>query len=481
MSNPSRKLVLLSACLSVAFCNCHKYEQASEVSAEPANIVAKIDDYIITKHELEQRLMQELRPDPYEQANQTEPVDTETVLLKIMAERAMIIEARKNGLVEDEMIKNSIRRFRERRLVSMLLQKQVQSKVVVTESEIKQKLKDDPTLDQTRARVLLEQEKTLPLLEEYYSQLLEKFNLQKVKANFSDATSIHQRLLLRPKQPRSQSWILTSQVRNELTQEEKNIVLATYEGGEISLKDWFDTLMEMAPPRRPRDLGTPAGVERLLDITVRMPIMVAESKLMGLDKDEDLISKVRELEDRRLLAKVQQEKTNNIKDPTEEQIVAYFNKHKEVFAKPESLEIDQIWCKEYQAAKKAKDELNAGKDFESVKQSYSLDTKAEPFNTYPGGEGIFWNDLWHGEPNDTIGPIKGFYQNEIKWRIVKILQKKPSKPIEYSSDINSNVKRNMMSEKREKVLAKYRTELLEKYPYKIYTARIKNIDPLNIP
>jgi hypothetical protein len=39
----------------------------------------------------------------------------------------------------------------------------------------------------------------------------------------------------------------------------------------------------------------------------------------------------------------------------------------------------------------------------------------------------------------------------------------------------------MSDEKRSSAFAKYRQELLEKYPHQIYADRIKNIDPLNIP
>jgi len=42
-------------------------------------------------------------------------------------------------------------------------------------------------------------------------------------------------------------------------------------------------------------------------------------------------------------------------------------------------------------------------------------------------------------------------------------------------------KERIVSEQRDALLAKYGSELLKKYPYKVYTEKIKDIDPLDIP
>jgi hypothetical protein len=77
--------------------------------------------------------------------------------------------------------------------------------------------------------------------------------------------------------------------------------------------------------------------------------------------------------------------------------------------------------------------------------------------------------------------MKGFYRNGIKWRVVKILGKKPGKVREYSKNMEEEVESRIRYERREAVIAKYRKELLEKYPFEIYPERIKDINPLNIP
>jgi len=451
-------------------------------AGQTPNIVGRIGDYVITKQELEKRLMMELRPRGYDSYNeQTEPVDAETLLKKMIAEYAMITEARKQGYLKDETLDALIKRYKDRRLANLLLQKQLAPKLTVTESEIQQKMKADPKLDRARAEAMLKNTKGRSLFEQYYRQIYQKFHVKKLSNNLLKAAQIHQRLLYSPKKPRKVGFIRTYQVKDEMTPEEKNIVLAEYDNGKVTLKDWFDTLCNMAPPGRPRDLNTPKGVEQLLERTLQMPLLVSEARSLGFNKDENLLKQVREYEDSRLLSKVESEKYKEVKEPTTDQTIIYYDKNKELFRTDRTLKIDLIWCEDLKTARKAKADLDSGKDFELVRQKYSLEKKGKPFNTYPSGEGFFWKDLWKGDPNDILGPIKGFYQNNVKWRIVKILEKKPGKVKGYSTDMERRVKERMLSEQREALLAQYSNELLKKYLYKIYTERIKEIDPLDIP
>lgn len=277
-----------------------------------------------------------------------------------------------------------------------------------------------------------------------------------------------------------------------MTAEEKKIVLATYDNGEVTLKDWFDTL-HLIPPRvrwqNWKDLNTIQGVERLLDDTMSTPILVAEAKSRGLDKDENYLKEATEQEDKILSNKIRSKIRKSVKEPTKEEIADYFNKHKEKFRTRDTLKIDQIWCQDLKTAEKVKDELKGGRDFKSVRGQYSLEKKGQPFNTSARKEGIFFGDLWEGEPDQIIGPVKGLYGEErgremkwrLKWRIVKIVEKKPGKMREYSSDLEREVKNRMQREEREAKTEEYRKELLEKYSYKIYAERLKSIDPLNIP
>lgn len=482
-------LVLLGLIIILSICCAEKERETTKTpdketkqkETEP-NVVAKIGDYTINKEELEIRLMRELRPNLYESGFKTEIPDANSVLMKMIAEKAMVMEAREQKFQEDETIQSVLKQFEDKKLVNLLLGNHLQGKINITDSEIDEKIKSDPKLDRERAKAMLTRDKSGELINQYYNELYKNFHVQKKTENFYTTAQIHQRLLLNPKEPRKAPFIRIKQLTNDLTPEEKNIVLATFDKGKITLKDWFDALCELSPPSRPRDLHTPQGVERLLDRALRMPIFVAEAKLYGFDKDENLLKQVKDYLDNMLLNKAIREKVKDINGPIpDEQIIDYFNKNREEFGIQNMLRIDQIWCQDLKTAQKAKAEVDNGKDFEAVRQAYSLQKKSSPFNTYFSNEGIFFEDLWASEPNEVLGPIKGFHPDGIKWRIVKILEKTPGKPVEYSDEIKRRVEINMLNKKRNEALEKYRKELLEKYSYEIYADKIKDIDPLDIP
>ena len=457
-------------------------ESTVNTAAKESTIVARIAYYTITRGELEKRLMNELYPYDFDHyAENAEPADARTVLLKMVAEKAMIIEARAQGYLEDEAIKNSVTRFGERKLINLLLQKHVEGKINVTEDEVTKIMKTNPKLDKARAKAMVEGAKARALLDQYYKQIYDKSGIKKLSRNYPRVIQIHERLLLHPKQPRKVNFIRTSQIREELSEQEKSIVLAQYNSGKVTLKNWFVALCDIVPPRRPRDLNTPKGIDQLLEQALRTPLLVSEAKSLGLDRDKDFIKEVRDYEDRRLLSEAMSAKRKELQEPTTEQVIAYFAKNKESFGTPKSLKIDIIWCQDLKTAKQVKAALESGKDFVGVRKQYSLEKEGKAFTTHPASEGLFWKDLWAGEPNQIVGPVKGFYRQGISWRIVKILEKIPGKEQPYSSNMERQVKNRIMSEQHEVLIDMYGKELLKKYPYQIYPDSIKDIDPLDIP
>lgn len=452
-------------------------------AAQPGSVVvARIGDYAITRDELRDRLLQEIRPREEDIIEEAEPVTAETTLRKMLAEKAMMMEGRRLGYLEDEMIRTSIERSERQQLIRLLLENYLREHMSVDEAEVTRAREANPKLTPEQARTAVQRATASRVLDKFYSGLLEKYQVKKVKENLAEAAKVHERLLNRPAQPRGRGefWIKNSQVRNELSEQEKALVLATYEGGQFTLYEWFQALSSIVPPRRPTDLNAPEGVEKLLDRALQGPILAAEARARGYDKDQQLRSRIRELEDQRLLYKVQEEKTKDIEEPNAVQIKAYFESNQGKFADPPSLKVDQVWCEDLPTAEKARKMLDEGADFAAVKSDHSLQKGVEPHSVYPGGEGLFWAELWKAEPNQVVGPIRGFYSDGVRWRVVKVLERTPAKVPPYSEQLASRVKWAMISRRRQEVLDNYQKELLEKYAHEIFLERIKEMDPLEL-
>ncbi len=471
-------LVVVGAAIVVAGC------RPSEVQpvASSAEAVAAIDDYVIAKDELVQRLAQSVRPQRDTYNRPAEPVTAESVLHEMLVEKAMVLEGRALGYAEDESVATAIGRYRQRRLIQAFLNDYVQENIPVTQAEIDEKIVADPNMSPEQARLRVLQGKAQPVLQTLYAELQAKFELKRVERNFARAAQIHQRLLTQPAEPRGRTifWITNYQIQNELSRDERDIVLATYTGGQFTLYDWFKALNEIAPPGRPKDLNTAAGVGRLLDRGIEPVILAAEAVARGYDKKEDLVRDIRAREDMAILGKMRTDKYKEVPQPDDEEIQAYFEQNQEMFAKEATLKIDQIWCKDIEAAKEVRKALDNGAAFETVKAAHSLKADEPARNVYASSEGVFWEDLWKGEPDAIVGPIKGFYENGIQWRVVKVLEKTPAELRPYSDSIKNQVQSAMMAQRSKDHIDRYGASLLSKYPHEIYAERLKGIDPLAV-
>lgn len=448
-------------------------------SGDP-NVVARIGDYEITKDDLIRRLAMEIRPHSEEYAGPQKPVTAEAVLRKLIAEKAMMMEGRKGEYLNDPILQSYIERQRKQRLGSMVIMDYIRQNLSVSEAEIDQMMKSNPKVSREQASTLVQRAKGTSLLEQFYKQLQAKFHLKQLKENFAKASEIHERLLRKPATPRKEGWILNSQIRDELTKEEKGIVLAVYDGGEVTLRDWFEALGEIIPPRRPTDLDTPEGVGRHFDRSLRSALLVAEAKARGYDRDPKYVREIRDLEDQQLLYKVQTEKVKDVPEPNDAQIKAFFEENKDWFAEGPLLKVDQIWCKDLASARKVKEKLAVVADFRTVKLADSLEKNGEPYAIDRSSQGPFWDDLWKGEPNQVVGPVKGFYEQGLAWRVVKIVDKTAAKDRPYSDQLRDTVKYIILGERRKALLDLYEKELLQKYGHTLYADRIQGIDPLDV-
>ena len=456
---------------------------ANSVAAVPSDCVARIGDVSIAKEEFLQRWQQEVRPERETNIQPAEPVKAETVLRQMLAEKAMSMEGRKRGYLDDESVNATVERYRRRTLTRLLLSDFVEKNVKIAPEEIDQLIQTDPNLTREAAERRLLQTKARPKVEQYYKDLLAECKFEKVEENFPRAAEIHQRLLLKPKEPRNQGmyWITNKQITTELSDEEKNLPLATFTGGKVTLYDWFKTISDIAPPGRPKDLGTPAGVSKFVDRTAAPIILVAKAVLEGHDKNPEYLAGLRDIEDRILAGKVRSDKMKEVRDATDAEVQAYYNEDPGRFATSGSVKIRTIWCDSSEAAQKAKKELDDGVPLETVEKTYSIEEKSRgAYSIYPASEGIFWHVLAKADPNSVVGPIKGFYNSGVKWRLVKVIEKKAPEARPWSDDLKSQVKSMLMSERRRALLDGLETELLEKYPHTIYPQNFKGMDPLAV-
>lgn len=461
---------------------------AVETSAVDESVVARIGDYQITGKDLHDRMMQELASDPYEVTPGTQVVTPNEVIRMLLAEKAISMEARKQGLDKSERVLSAMVRFDERQLVNRLGASVVSQQVSVTEDEIERVMKVNPKLNRTQAEMSLQRSKARGAFKAYSDGLMQRLDVKMTPENFAKAAQIHDTLLHHPKKPRSHnsSWILREQILTELTSEDATIVLSTFKGGQFTVKDLLMALHAMSPPGRPRNLGTVAGIEAFLLKAIRKPLQVAQAKALELDQSADFRKKRREHEDRQLLGAVQADKRKEVAEPSEAEINAHYQTVKDVVGKRDSVKAKIIWCRDRAAAESAKAALVGGKPFPEVQQEFNIDEKdAKERDFYASAEGFLWPEIWAGEPNDVVGPLLGVHSvdriRKFDWRVLQLVAKEEGSPQSLDDNLRNTLKWGIQAERSAAHLRTHAEETLAKYAYTVIEERLKDFDPRNIP
>ena len=122
----------------------------------------------------------------------------------------------------------------------------------------------NPKLTKEQAQAQARNRKGREAFSKYYPSWCRDRHLRKLAENFPKTAAIHKRLQAKPKKGNIY-WILNDEVRDDIDPNDKALVLATYDGGTFTVKDWFEALCDIAPPgqaqgsRHPRGRGAVPG------------------------------------------------------------------------------------------------------------------------------------------------------------------------------------------------------------------------------
>jgi hypothetical protein len=471
---------------TVARCSAAQQVQpaVNPAAAQQDVVVARVENSEITKTQLKNRLLAASFPNEYtDYTTQSTPEDANSVLMQMIEEKAIAIQARKDNYLDDPLVKYAFKRFSDTALINTFIQTYLQGKVDVNDAEIAKKMQEEKGLDQAGAKAKLSVDKANEIMNQHYQQLYSKLNVKKLTENYPAVLQAYKRLNDTAQKRQTEKYISLGQVSGELTAQEKNTPLLTFDGGSVTLEDWFVALCGIYPANRPNFTEKPELVEALLQkiVSEQLPLIVSEAKSLGLNKNQTYQQQLTSYEEVLLLSKVQQDQYEKLEPPTQEQLLAYYNANKELFRQGRLLRVEQIWTKDMKDAELAKAEIDKGQSFSSVAEKYSISRAVTTIDATIISEGLFWNSLWKGQAGQVIGPVKGFYQQQVKYRVVKIIEKRPGQLTEYSPGMNELIINGIIREKLKSYFAGYGKELLKKYPYQIYSDRIKDIDPLDVP
>ncbi len=146
-------------------------------------------------------------------------------------------------------------------------------------------------------------------------------------------------------------------------------VLATVNGKDITDKDVYVFLNQLGP-QTAAQFSSPEGMKKIADELVNQELIYLEAIENGLDKEEAFNIELEKVKEsflkqyaiNKLLSRVM---------ATDEDIIKFYNEHKEHFRVPEIVRASHILVSEEEEAKRIYEEIKAGLPFEEAAKKYS--------------------------------------------------------------------------------------------------------------
>ena len=133
--------------------------------------MATIGDWKITGGELKTRVYAEASPDPYSLTPRIEPVDLNDVVFLLLGEKALAMEAHKQGQHKEGTTAVSLERYSTGLLINQLMSQVVKEKdVQVSEAEVKAYQQIKPKLDDAQAKTALMRLKAQKLANDFIAK-----------------------------------------------------------------------------------------------------------------------------------------------------------------------------------------------------------------------------------------------------------------------------------------------------------------------
>ncbi|KPJ52489.1 hypothetical protein AMJ39_07740 [candidate division TA06 bacterium DG_24] len=177
-------------------------------------------------------------------------------------------------------------------------------------------------------------------------------------------------------------------------------VLARVGSARITQAD-FDALLEEVPPYARAQYTTEEGKKQLLDIMVRWEVLSRAARDEGIDKREDIATRLNSIEKRLLSETYDGEVLRAMAGVPRSDFEAYYREHKEDFRIKPSVTVSHILFETEEEALAARQRLEDGEDFAALAGELSKDLATRGAG---GSVGVVVKD----EPIPGLGNLEEF-------------------------------------------------------------------------
>jgi peptidyl-prolyl cis-trans isomerase C len=228
---------------------------------------------------------------------------------------------------------------------------------------------------------------------------------------------------------------------------DKEKVLAEVDGVEITMKDFNDRLQQLqGMAHNNLDADTK---KKLLDNLVTRELLLKEAGKRGVDKDEEVVRKLKDVQDDLILRRFLEKEIEQKVSVSSEDIKTYYEKNPNELMENEEVHAAHILVKTKEEAEAALKKLKKGANFSELAKEISQDagSKAQggDLGFFPKGRMVpaFENAAFTLKPGELSEPI----QTQFGFHIIKVLDKKGGQRLSLDAS-QAQIQQKLLQEKQ---------------------------------
>ena len=238
---------------------------------------------------------------------------------------------------------------------------------------------------------------------------------------------------------------------DDLAQYERNMVLATYKGGEVLLGDYLRQTATWQDAQRPPF----SEIEELREAIFRlrlMDILEAEAHEMNVEESANYKDAIRFYKDQLMAVKLKDVIIQEKSFVSDEEVAEYYRTHQNEFIIPKKYHVLEILAESEAQADNIIKRLDKGEDFGKLAGEF---TTRPGKKTKNGDMGLIsennYPTLYAAAANLTIDQYSQPFPVGDKWSIVKVLEVQPEEVKEFEQ-VARVIKSDLENQKREKAM-----------------------------
>ncbi len=194
---------------------------------------------------------------------------------------------------------------------------------------------------------------------------------------------------------------------NALDHNERELVLATWNGGQITVAEYLKMIKDLSPNFKP-SLDAYDSLANVIFNLKLNDILIVEAHSMGIDNDPEYLRKLKLFKELTMADIMKNDSLPMPPPPTEDELRQYYDEHKEEFTNPAKVHVYEILLSDELKARKLAKEIKSLKEF----KERAMDLTERPGKRAQKGDLGYIERKWFPEIYDLavktpVGSIGG--------------------------------------------------------------------------